>query len=292
MGDTVQEMAEFEDRYWKSRGGLELHYRDYAGRDDRPPVLCLHALTRNARDYANLADRIAGDWRVIVPEMRGRGESEYAKDAQTYNAGQYVEDVTVLLDELDIDRFVAVGTSLGGLMTFAFAMTVPDRIVGAAINDIGPWVEPAGLERIFGYVGQGRSFPTWTHAARGLEETQGAAYPGYDLADFIAFAKRVMTVSGSGRIVLDYDMKIAEPFKEIDWNNQPDLWPAMDGLAGKPVLIVRGELSDLLSVETMDRMLEALPQAEALTVPSIGHTPTLDEPQAVEAIDRFLAKIG
>jgi len=285
-------MTEFADRYWMSRDGLKLHYRDYAGCDDRPPVICLHALTRNARDFESLAERISGDWRVICPEMRGRRESEYAKNAETYNPLQYVEDVTALLDELAIERFISVGTSLGGLMTFLLAAQSPARIAGALINDVGPYLEPAGLERIKSYVGQGRSFPTWVHAARALEEAQGLAHPRFELSDWIAMAKRVMTLSSNGRIVFDYDMKVGEPFATLDPNNQPDLWPALQGLAGKPALIVRGALSDLFSEATQERMVKALPEADFLTIGEVGHAPTLDEPEAVAAIDRFLDRFG
>ena len=109
--------ATYTDQYWMSPDGLKLHYRDYAGRDDRPVVLCLHGLTRNARDFADLAEHLSGDWRVIVPEMRGRGMSEYAKDSSSYSPITYVADVEALLAELGITRFVSIGTSMGGLMT-------------------------------------------------------------------------------------------------------------------------------------------------------------------------------
>lgn len=285
-------MTEYADRFWTSRDGLELHYRDYPGRDDRPPLICLHALTRNARDFANFAERFAGDWRIICPEMRGRGESEYAKDSASYNPLQYVEDLTALLEDQSIPTFVSIGTSLGGLMTMLLGMMAPDRLAGALINDVGPYLEPAGLERIKEYVGQGRSFPTWVHAARALEETQKAAYPKFDFTDWIDMAKRVMALTSNGRIVFDYDMKVGEPFATLDPNEQPDIWPGLNALSGKPTLIVRGELSDLLSVSTLQAMSERLPQAEILTVEGIGHAPTLDEPEAVAAIGRFLGKFS
>jgi len=285
-------MTQYADRYWSSRDGLKLHYRDYEGRDDRLPIVCLHALTRNARDFEKLAGRIAGDWRVICPEMRGRGQSEHARDAATYNPLQYVEDLTVLLDELGIERFVPIGTSLGGLMTILMGMMAPQRLAGAVINDVGPYLEPAGLSRIKDYVGQGRSFPTWVHAARGLEETQGAAHPGFDLSDWIGMAKNLMTLSGTGRIVFDYDMKIGEPFASLDVHAQPDIWPGLDGLAGKPVLIARGALSDLFSKETLSGMVARLGSADVVTIENVGHAPTLNEPEAIAAIDRFLAALS
>lgn len=284
-------MTQFVDRFWSSRDGLKLHFHDYVGPTDRPPIICLHGLTRNARDFAPLAERLAGDWRVLCPEMRGRGDSGYAKDAASYNPLQYVEDLGELLVQEDIDRFVAIGTSLGGLMTILLAMTEPQRIAAAVINDVGPYLEPAGLKRIGSYVGQGRSYPTWMHAARALRENQQAAFPDYAIQDWLAMAKRVMTIAGNGRIVFDYDMKIAEPFAQLDVNAQPDLWPGVEALAGKPVLILRGALSDLLSEETLSGMVQRLPVVEAVTIPGIGHAPTLSEPEAAAAIDRLLARV-
>ena len=163
-------------------------------------------------------------------------------------------------------------------------------IVGAVLNDIGPALEPEGLARIGGYVGQGRSFPTWMHAARAIEESQGVAYPGYRVDDWLAMAKRLMVLSSNGRIVFDYDMKIAEPLQRQGAEGQADLWPMLEGLAGKPVLLLRGSLSDLLSAATLERMRAVLPGAEAVTLPNVGHAPTLDEPEAIAAIERLLAR--
>ena len=285
-------VTEYSDCYWQSRDGLKLHYRDYPGRADRPPLVCMPGLTRNARDFENLARRLAGEWRVICVEMRGRGESGYAKDSATYNPLQYVEDMAELFAQAGIERFVAFGTSLGGLMTMVMALTMGDRIAGALLNDVGPELDPEGLARIGTYVGQGRTFPTWMHAARAVEETQAPAYPDYDITDWLAMAKRLMTVSGNGRIVFDYDMKIAEPFAQPGGAAPPDLWPCVDALKGRPVLLLRGELSDLLAPATLNAMLARLPDAEAVTVPRVGHAPTLDEPIVAEAIDRLLARVG
>lgn len=284
-------MSDYSDGFWQSRDGLKLHYRDYPGRSDRPPLICLHGLTRNARDFANLAARLSGEWRVICPEMRGRGDSAYAKDATTYVPAQYVEDLKELIDQAEIGRFVAIGTSLGGLVTMLAALQMPEKITGAALNDIGPLLEPQGLRRIATYVGQGRTFPTWMHAARAMEEAHRAAYPDFQIADWLAMAKRLMTLTSNGRIVFDYDMKIAEPFIGMEPDEQPDMWPCVDALAGRPILLLRGGLSDLLSDATLQRMKRQLPEAEAVTIERVGHAPTLDEPEAIAAIDRLLARI-
>ncbi|MYL96344.1 alpha/beta fold hydrolase [Novosphingobium sp. FGD1] len=288
-------MKVFEDRFWSSRDGLKLHFRDYAPSPEEAdgglPVLCLHGLTRNARDFDVLAPMLGRRRRVICPDLRGRGDSEYARDSATYTPVQYGEDVLALLEQEGIERFVAIGTSLGGLMIMGLAALIPGRIAGAVFNDVGPWLEPAGLARIKDYVGQGRSFPTWVHAARGLEDLQGAAHPGQTLDFWIGMAKRLMTIAGNGRVVFDYDMKIAEPFLDLEVADQPDLWPAWEALSGTEVLIVRGALSDLLSADTLEEMVRRLPSAEALTLPGVGHAPTLDEPQSVAAIERLLARV-
>ncbi|HEX8056659.1 MAG TPA: alpha/beta hydrolase [Novosphingobium sp.] len=289
MTDTAD--SAWADCFWTSRDGLNLHYRDYAGKADRPVVLCLPGLTRNVRDFETLALRLAGHWRVISPEMRGRGDSAYAKDSSTYNPFQYVDDINHLLEQTGIERYIVLGTSLGGLMTMILAMNAPERIVGAMLNDIGPVIEPAGLARIASYVGQGRNFPTWMHAARAIEESQAIAYPDYEIDDWLAMAKRLMVLSSNGRVVFDYDMKIAEPMQRASSSElQPDLWPGIEALAGKPMLLLRGGLSDVLSEQTLGKMEAMLPGAEAVTLPGIGHAPTLDEPEAVAAIERLLAR--
>ncbi|HKT85150.1 MAG TPA: alpha/beta hydrolase [Novosphingobium sp.] len=290
-------MSDYEDRFWTSRDGAKLHFRDYAGPESseaagKVPVVCLPGLTRNARDFEVLAPRLAAQRRVLCADMRGRGDSEYARDAASYNPPQYCEDVLALLDQEGISRFVAIGTSLGGLMTMGLAAVVPERIAGAVLNDIGPRVEPAALTRILGYVGQGRNFPTWVHAARALEDTHAPAYPGQPLDFWIGKAKRLMTLAGNGRIVFDYDMKIAEPLREFDVEHQADLWPAWQALAGRPLLVLRGGLSDLLSDATLRQMLRVVPEAEGVTLANVGHAPTLDEPEAVAAIERLLARVG
>ena len=285
--------SEFSERSWQSAEGLTLHFRDYGEPNGRPPVLCLHGLTRNSRDFEGLAPHIASQgWRVIVPDMRGRGKSDYADDSATYAVPNYIADVLGLLEQEGIERFVSVGTSMGGLMTMLIAQGMPHLIAGALLNDIGPVVDPAGIDKIRTYLGQGRSFPTWMHAARALEEVHGAAHPAFETEDWIAMAKRGMTLCSNGRIAFDYDMKIAEPFNSADENAvPPDLWPGFEALAQKPLLLVRGGLSTLLSEEAFAEMQRRAPDADTVTVADAGHAPTLDEPEVRAAIDSLLAAV-
>ncbi|MES2753909.1 MAG: alpha/beta hydrolase [Pseudomonadota bacterium] len=282
----------YETRHWTSGDGLKLAARDYlGGAPGRPAVICLPGLTRNARDYAVLAERLSPAWHVIAVDFRGRGKSEYAKDPMSYLPATYAADVTAMLDAFAVDRFVAVGTSLGGIVTMLLAPELGPRIAGAVLNDVGPELDPAGLGRIRGYVGRGAAMPTWLHAARALSETQGHAHPGYVLEDWLAMAKRLYRLNSAGRVVLDYDMKIAEPFRVPGNETAPDLWAGFKALAQAPLLVVRGELSDVLPTEVAAQMA-AHPGVELVEVTATGHAPTLDEPAAAAAIDRLLARVA
>ncbi|MXO89752.1 alpha/beta fold hydrolase [Pontixanthobacter aquaemixtae] len=285
----------YVDRFWNSPDGLKLHFRDYPARDTegegRIPVLCMHGLTRNARDFAALAEHISASRRVIVPEMRGRGDSEYARDSATYNPVTYVGDVLALLAQEEISRFAAIGTSLGGLMTMLMAATDESKIAAVVLNDVGPVVDPEGIERIREYVGQGRSYPSWMHAARALQDLHASSFPKFTVDDWLNMAKSGMVVQQNGRIGFDYDMTIAEPFQQDEGAAPPDLWPAFEALAGRPMLIVRGAMSDLLTSETLAEMQKRIPQAQSVTIADIGHAPTLDELEAVAAIDQLLAQV-
>ena len=286
--------ANYEDRFWTSGDGLNLHYRNYRGPDGadaKLPVLCMHGLTRNARDFAGLADELCATRRVIVPDMRGRGQSDYAPDSDTYTPLTYVQDVEKLLEEQGISRFVVIGTSMGGLMTMLMAAARPGRMAAVVMNDIGPEVDAGGLSRISGYVGQGRSYPTWVHAARGLAEAHGAAFPDFDLDQWLEMAKRTMVVTQNGRISFDYDMAIAEPFAKPGNAAPPNLWPAFEALGNVPMLLVRGGLSDLLSEQTVAQMGVRNPAMQVVTVPRVGHAPTLDEPEVRAAIHALLGKV-
>jgi pimeloyl-ACP methyl ester carboxylesterase len=285
-------MAEWSDGYWWSSDGLRLHYRDYAGREDRPPILCIPGLTRNARDFEAVAARLAGEWRLICVELRGRGESAYTQNPMTYVPLTYLEDVEALIRELVLDRFVLFGTSLGGLITMLLAMRDNRRIAAALLNDIGPEVETRGIEHIRSYVGRQQYWPTWLHAARAIADAQRDRYPNWKLDDWLVYAKRLCKLNATGRVVYDYDMRIAEPFRLPGGDAGFDLWSAFAGLSGVPSLVVHGEVSDLLSAATVERMAADNPGMEAVTVPGVGHAPTLEEPEAAAAIDRLLAKIA
>jgi pimeloyl-ACP methyl ester carboxylesterase len=172
------------------------------------------------------------------------------------------------------------------------AATNPEKLAGAVLNDVGPEIDANGLARIRTYVGKGAQHPTWMHAARAVAEANADTYPDFGIEDWLRMAKRLYRLNSSGRIVLDYDMKIAEPFRVPGNEAGPDMWPTLDGLKGKPALVVRGEKSDILSAATAAKMIERLPGAELVTVPGTGHAPTLEEAVVEAGIDRMLAKVA
>ena len=283
----VAPAGRYADRYFTIRDGLRLHYRDYPGAADKPPLLCLPGLTRNARDFADFADRYSPRFRVIALDFRGRAASDYDPCPARYNPMTYAADVLELLDHIGISQAIFVGTSLGGLVTMVIAATAPQRIAAAIINDVGPDVDPGGIDRILTYVGKDVRFKSWDEAADTIAANYGGNFERFSHADWVAMAKRNCREE-DGEIRFDYDMAIAEPFKTAGPVPQVDLWPLFAALGRKPLLVIRGERSDLLTAQTAKKMQAAAPGMKLTVVPGVGHAPELNEPEAIAAIDEFL----
>jgi len=279
-----------EDRFFTVDDGLRLHYHDYPGDAGKPPLLCLPGLTRNARDFEDFAERYSPRFRVLAIDFRGRGASDYDPVPDRYIPPTYAQDVIDLLDQLAIPGAIFVGTSLGGLVTMLMAIMAPQRITAAILNDIGPEITDAGLDRIKSYVGQGQRFRSWDEAAATIAAYNARAFDNYTHADWVRMAERNCR-EDNGAIVFDYDAAITLPFNAAPANPQFDMWPLFMALAQKPLLVVRGAKSDLLSAEALDRMHAAAPAMESVVVPGVGHAPDLSEPEAVAAIDMFLGEL-
>jgi pimeloyl-ACP methyl ester carboxylesterase len=285
-------MPSWTDRYWYSAEGIRLHYRDYEGPRDQPPILCIPGLTRNARDFEPVAERYAGDWRILCIELRGRGESDPDPDPSRYAPHYYVADILKLLDQEGIADAVFFGTSLGAICTMLLASTDSDRIAGAMLNDIGPVIDQTGIDRIGSYVGRQANFQSWDEAAAAIAERNRDKFPNWTKADWDTFVRRICHQMPDG-IQFQYDMAIAEKFRAATEGPQGANWNLYESLAGRPVLILRGELSDLLSAEIAGQMAERLDgDAELVIVPAVGHTPNLEEPEAQGAMDRLLERVG
>ena len=282
-------MKSFKDYFFQTTDGLRLYARDYPGPDANAPVLlCLHGLTRNSKDFASLAQALASDFRVVVPEQRGRGLSDYAEDVSRYSLLQYVEDMQGLIVELGLHRLSVVGTSMGGLMTFALNALSPGLIERAVINDIGPEISQAGLDRIKSYVGVAGPFEDWEEATAYLMSITAEIFPDWTDSQWSDFARQCY-IEREGQIVIDYDPRIATPLATQSTDTEAEtLWSLFEAMASVPSLLVRGELTDLLSPECVARMQKVHPSMEVLSVPNVGHAPRLNEPGVTEAIRRFL----
>ncbi len=292
----MSDSSAFSDRFWVTADGLKLHARDYAAASGpaRAPVICIHGLTRNARDFEKLAPHIASQGRrVLAVDVRGRGASDWDSEPGHYIPPLYASDILALIDALGIARAVFIGTSMGGLITLVIAAMRPAAIAAAVLNDVGPEIAPEGLARIGSYVGGGGPIAGWDDAAAYAKRINEVAFPAYGPADWMAFARRLFTEKG-GVPVLDYDPGVSAVFKKPELKPgeeappPPDLWPLFDTLQKTPLLTIRGETSDILSPAIAEHMRLAAPDMDYVEVSGIGHAPMLDEPQALAAIDRLL----
>jgi pimeloyl-ACP methyl ester carboxylesterase len=288
-------MTEFAERRWTSPDGLSLYARDYAGSDGpaKLPVICIHGLTRNSRDFEEVAPWIAAQGRrVLAVDVRGRGRSERDPNPANYQVPIYAGDVLALMTAAGIAGAVFVGTSMGGLITMTLGTMNPAVVAAAVLNDVGPELSPVGLTRILTYVGGEKgAIETWDDAADFAQSINGLAFPNATREDWRAFARRIFREE-DGRPVLDYDARISEAFAAYDpARPQPDLWPLFHAFAAaRPVLLVRGGISDLIDEQIGERMRREAPQMAYAEVPDVGHAPMLTEPEARAAIERLLAE--
>ena len=290
--DELMSMDAFADRFVPTADGLTIYLRDYAPLEPSGglPILCLHGLTRNSRDFEIIAPRLAAlGRRVLVMDVRGRGRSDRDPEPMRYGVPTYVGDVAATLHHLQIDKAVFLGTSMGGLMTMVFAAMNPGRVAAAILNDVGPELNPVAVARISDYLGKTNPVDTWEEARAVTRANNEAAFPGRDDAFWDAFARRCWTEQ-DGQIALDYDPSIAIPFAQPQGPAPADLKPVFQAAFGAiPTLLIRGALSDLILPEHVAAMRGLKPDLAFVEVADVGHAPMLDEPEAMAAIVEFLA---
>ncbi len=280
--------AAYRERSIGAQDGLPLYLRDYgnplaAGTS----LLCLTGLTRNAKDYHDFARRHAVQRRVVCPDYRGRGESAYDPDWRNYQPEVYVRDLMGIMAALGLHRVAICGTSMGGLLAMGLAVAVPSALAGVILNDVGPELSPGGLSRILDYVGVDRPQTDWDGALAHLKQLFGQDnFPTE--AKWRSFAEATYREGDDGLLHYNWDTAMAKPLMR-NRGQLPDLWRLYGALGRLPVLALRGETSDMLSEGTFQRMAEEMPGLIRVTVPRVGHTPSLDEPEAETAIDAFLA---
>jgi len=280
------------DHFFDSADGLRLYARRYvADRRDALPLLCLPGLTRNSRDFIDLAEHLQPQHEVLAADLRGRGRSAWDSEPSHYALPFYVQDAFALLDSCHIERSIIVGTSLGALMGLAMAAMRPQRVAGLVLNDAGPELELVGLRRIAGYAGKLPAVSSWPQAVAQAKSVYGAALPDLSEAEWLTYTQRAYRENEAGAPVPDMDPMISDAFK-VPPAASLDLWGLYDSIGPVPILVIRGGLSDLLSEATVARMVRQKPQVQQLTLANRGHTPLLNEPPARAAIDAFVAQYG
>ena len=277
----------FRERRYSAQDGLSLYFRDYGDPlSEAHPVLCLTGLTRNCKDFHAFALRLAGHRRLVCPDYRGRGRSQYDPDWRNYRPEVYVNDLFHLLAAANLHRVVICGMSLGGLLSMGLAVMAPARIAGVVLNDVGPEVNRSGLARIMDYIGRDHPQPDLNAATAYVKDL----FPQLGLESEEAwrhFAEATFRQADGGEWHVDWDINLA---RALD-HDVPDLWAYYQALVPLPVLALRGELSDVLSAETFARMAQVKPDLVQKTISSVGHVPVLANPQVERAIDDFLARI-
>jgi pimeloyl-ACP methyl ester carboxylesterase len=274
-----------------SFNSLSLHgfhriaYREWGQPDNARIVVCVHGLTRNARDFDDLATALAPTFRVLCPDMPGRGESDWLRDPNDYTTPTYLTVLATLLAHAHAERVAWVGTSMGGLLGMVLAAQPGTPIVRLVVNDIGPMIEPVALARIATYVGLDPLFDSY----QALEAHVRAVSAPFGLlsdAQWERLSRSVARQTPDGRWRLKYDPGIAVPFRTAA-STPTSLWPVWDAIQC-PTLILRGAESDLLSSTTAKAMQERGPRPELIEFAGVGHAPMLLSADQIEPVVRFL----
>ncbi len=272
-----------------ARDGARLYFRDYGPRlSDRTTVVCLPGLTRNSADFHLAAARLCRDRRVVCPDYRGRGRSDRDPDWRHYGPRSVLGDVGDLLTALDLGPVVVIGTSFGGLLAMALAVARPTALSAVALNDVGPELDGNGLDRIRDYVGKDRPHRDWDeaiHDIKTLFPNMSAPEPAEE--GWRRLAENTWRRGEDGLLHLDFDPRLVRTLETPD--RLPDLWRLFAALRRFPLACIRGEVSDVLSSESFDRMRRSRPDMIAATIEGVGHAPYLGEPAACAALDALLS---
>jgi pimeloyl-ACP methyl ester carboxylesterase len=279
-------MAQPREQVVTAADGVPVFAVLYGGTTGSPAVVCIPGLTRNGRDFTDLATELAADRLVVVVDLRGRGRSGRDPTARSYRVDVYADDVRRVIDELGIAPVMVIGTSLGGLTAMRLGARWPDRVAGIVLNDIGPEIVPAGLARIASYAGKLPPARDWDEAVAQVRMVSEDALPGLTDDEWLDQTRQRYREEPDGTVVPDHDPLIASGPPSTD-----DPWEVFAALAPIPLLLVHGQRTDILAAETVEAMQAIHPGMGTVQVPDRGHAPTLAEPAARAAIDQFLAAV-
>lgn len=276
-----------------SPAGLHrIAYKEWGDVCNPKVLICVHGLTRVSDDFDLLARELSGDYRVICPDIVGRGRSDWLRDPRYYEMQQYIADTVSLVARLNVDEVHWLGTSLGGLIGLVLASLPNTPVRKLILNDIGPALDPVALTRIGEYVGQPVRFTDFDEAAQYVRETSLSFGPHTE-SQWHKLAADVLRQDAQGQWRLHYDPGLAIPFKSASTETtqaaQQALWAAYDAI-DCPTLLIRGAESDLLSRDTAKAMTLRGPKAALIELPGIGHAPTLVNEEQIAIVRKFLLK--
>lgn len=286
-------MTNYDDFWYTSHDGLRLYARDYSqaltNNKNAKTILCMHGLTRNSADFDDICNELSDRYRLIVVDQRGRGLSDYDPNPTNYNPLVYVQDMFLLLEKLKLTSVILLGTSMGGIMAMIMAAMKPEMVQVIIINDVGPEISKQGLDRLKRYVGKSTPVNNWEEAAKQTESINSIAFPEANEQDWLKFAKRIYTEDDKGCPVIAHDPNIAVPLIDSGDNSvAPNLWPVYEQIIDKPILLIRGEISDIIDTECVLKMQQIKPDIEILEIPNVGHAPLLNEAKVESCIVKFI----
>lgn len=266
-------------------GGFhKLAYTQWGNAHQKRVALCVHGLTRNGRDFDHLAQDLSDHYRVLCPDMPGRGNSDWLADPAFYSYPQYLSDAAILMARAGVEQVDWIGTSMGGLIGMMLAATPNNPIRKLVMNDIGPFIPKAALERLGTYVGKAPLFDDIDGAERYIREVSAPFGPLSD-DQWRHMAEHGTVSDGNGKLRMHYDPTIAMPFQADQAD--VDLWPVWDAVQC-PVLVLRGGKSDLLSAETVDEMKRRHGNVSVIELPETGHAPMMMDAPTIEAVRGWL----
>ena len=266
-----------------------LHRIGYAewGHRDAPVLLCVHGLSRNGRDFDRIAERLCDRYRVVCPDMLGRGASARAVDPQLYTVPQYVADCVTLIARLDVEQLTWLGTSMGGVIGMVMASMPGNAISRLILNDIGPVIGATGLARIGAYVGNDPSYASFEEGEQAMRGMMGEFGPHTD--EQFRYLSRHYLVPKGDRWSFHYDPNIGVPFREAMKQPPASMWPVYDAIRCR-TYVIRGGTSDILEAEVAQEMTRRGPRATLAEIPGVGHTPTFIADDQIEVVERFLSE--
>jgi len=266
-------------------GFYRMSYMEWSGPVGAPTVICVHGLTRNGRDFDMLAEALSSDFRVVCPDVLGRGKSDWLEHTEDYDFPVYIASMAQLIARLDAREVLWVGTSMGGLIGMLTAALPNAPIKRLVINDIGPLLAKEGIARIASYVGKDPSFPDLA-ALEAYQREIAASFGPLTDAQWRHLATHAARTKPDGSLGLAYDPRIADTFKNAA-SVDVDLWPQWDRMAC-PTLVLRGANSDLLRRPDAMAMTQRGPRATLVEFPGVGHAPALMAPDQIAAVRGFL----